>query len=166
MRTDTPTEWDERSTLMALLHYVRNTVARKCEGLSDELARQAPLPASPLTTVSGLVSHLRWVEHWWFESRFLGLENRTPESDDDPDYEMTIGLSVPLSRLLEEYAEQCRVCDAVIAEHPLDQRAVHPVSTGDHPTLRWIILHLIEETARHNGHIDIIRETVDGTTGD
>ena len=58
---------------MALLHYVeRTTVARKCEGLSDELARQAPLPASPLTNPASLVSHLRWVEHWWFESTVPG----------------------------------------------------------------------------------------------
>jgi uncharacterized protein DUF664 len=165
MRTDTPTEWDERSTLMALLHYVRATVARKCEGLSDELARQAPLPASPLTNPASLVSHLRWVEHWWFESRFLGLDNRTPESDDDPDYEMTIGLEVPLAQLLAEYEEQARRSDQIIADHALETPAVHTVSTGDHPTLRWIILHMIEETARHNGHLDVVRELVDGTVG-
>jgi uncharacterized damage-inducible protein DinB len=165
MRTDTPTEWDERSTLIALLHYVRATVARKCEGLTDELARQAPLPGSPLTNISSLVSHLRWVEHWWFESRFLGLEHRTPAREDDPDYEMTIGLELPLEQLLADYAEQGRRSDQIVADHPLDQVAVHAVSTGDHPTLRWIMMHMIEETARHNGHLDLLRELADGETG-
>ena len=165
VRTDTPTEWDERSTLMALLHHVRGTVARKCDGLSDELARQAPMPGSPLTNPASLVSHLRWVEHWWFESRFLGLEDGTPKRDDDPDYEMTVGLGVPLAQLLTEYEEQARRSDEIIAAHPLDQRAVHPLSTGDHPTLRWGVLHLIEETARHNGHLDLLRELADGATG-
>ena len=165
MRTDTPAEWDERSTLMALLHYVRSTVARKCEGLSDELARGAPLPGSPLTNPASLVSHLRWVEHWWFESRFLGLDNRTPERDDDPDFEMTIGLEAPIARLLDEYEEQTRRSDQIIADHRLDHRAMHTVSTGDHPTLRWIILHMIEETARHNGHLDLLRELADGRVG-
>jgi uncharacterized damage-inducible protein DinB len=165
MRTDTPTEWDERSTLATMLGYVRGTVHHKCAGLSDELARQPAVTTSPLTNVASLVSHLRWVEHWWFESRFLGLDNRTPERDDDPDHEMTIALQLPLGRLLQEYADQCRRSDEVLAAHPLDDRAVHTISTGDHPTLRWVALHMIEETARHNGHLDLLREMADGTRG-
>jgi hypothetical protein len=129
------------------------------------LARQAPLSTSPLTNPASLVSHLRWVEQWWFESRLLGLEDRAPASEDDPDYEMTIALGLPLAQLLEEYAEQARRSDEIIADHLLDQRAVHTLKTGDHPTLRWIILHMIEETARHNGHLDLLRELADGTTG-
>jgi hypothetical protein len=64
---DIPSSWDERTILITFLNYVRDTVHAKCEGLSDADARRAPLPGSPLMTVAGLVSHLRWVESWWIE---------------------------------------------------------------------------------------------------
>lgn len=88
----------------------------KCAGLSDADARRAPLPGSPLMTVSGLVSHLRWVE---IEKTLLGGTINAPWTDDDPDREFRIAAEVPLT----------------------------------------------EETARHNGHIDILRELADGVRG-
>ena len=68
---DVPSAWDERSTLLTMLDYTRDTVHAKCAGLSDADARRAPLPGSPLMTVSGLVSHLRWVESGWIEEHML-----------------------------------------------------------------------------------------------
>jgi hypothetical protein len=69
---DVPASWDERTVLTTFLDYARDTVHAKCEGLTDTGARRAPLPGSPLMTISGLVSHLRWVESSWIEDKLLG----------------------------------------------------------------------------------------------
>lgn len=164
-RDDIPAEWDDRGTLVAFLDYVRATVHVKCAGLSDADARRAPMPGSPLTTISSLVSHLRWVEYNWIETNFLGDEDNGPWTDEDPDREMRIALDIPLRQLLDEYAAQCSRYRELVAAHDLDERAKRPVRGNGHPTLRWILFHLIEETARHNGHIDLLREMADGTTG-
>ncbi|WP_214108025.1 DinB family protein [Acrocarpospora catenulata] len=165
IRTDTPQDWDERPTLTTFLDYVRATVHAKCDGVSEEHARSAPLSTSPLMTMSGLVSHLRWVEYSWFQIVFLGEEDRGPWTDDDPDREMRIAVEVPLAQLLAEYEAQCARYRELVASHDLDDRAKRPIRDGWHVTLRWIIMHLIEETARHNGHLDLLREMADGVTG-
>ena len=165
-RTDTPTAWDERSTLLAMLGYVRATALAKCEGLSEDLARHAPLPTSPLTTIGGFVNHLGWVEHSWFEHIFGGGPDRGPWTDEEPDREMTLGTELPLAQVLSDYAERCRRSDEIIAAADLDDRIKLPIRSGEHPTLRWVVLHMIEETSRHNGHLDLLREMADGVTGD
>lgn len=164
--SDTPSAWDERSQLTTFLDYARDTVRTKCEGLSEEDARKALLPGSPLMTMSGLVNHLRWVEHWWFEVIFLGEEDQGPWTEEDPDREMRIAVDFPLAQLLDEYAEQSARFRALVAANDLDTKAKRAVRSGTHVDLRWILLHLTEETARHNGHLDILREMLDGTTGD
>jgi uncharacterized damage-inducible protein DinB len=164
-RTDTPAAWDERSTLTAMLDYARATVRAKCEGLPDEAARRKHLPTSPLTTVAGLVSHLRWVEYSWFEVVLLGREDAGPWTEEDPDREMRIALDVPLATLLDEYDAQAERYRQLVAGMDLDTRCQRPMSGGQFPTLRFVLLHLIEETARHNGHLDILRELTDGVTG-
>lgn len=164
--SDTPSAWDERSQLTTFLDYARDTVRTKCEGLSEEDARKALLPGSPLMTMSGLVNHLRWVEHWWFEVIFLGEEDQGPWTEEDPDREMRIAVDFPLAQLLDEYAEQSARFRALVAANDLDTKAKRAVRGGTHVDLRWILLHLTEETARHNGHLDILREMLDGTTGD
>ncbi|MEU6272526.1 DinB family protein [Streptomyces populi] len=165
-RTDTPAAWDERTQLTTFLDYARATVRAKCEGLSAEDARKAPLPLSPLMTPSGLVSHLRWVEYYWFQVVFLGEEDEGPWTEEDPDREMRIAVDIPLSRLLDEYEEQSARYRELVAGHDLDAKAERTVRDGHRVDLRWIVLHLIEETARHNGHIDILRELADGRRGD
>ncbi|GGX44178.1 DinB family protein [Streptomyces fructofermentans] len=164
-RTDTPGSWDEQTTLAALLDYTRATVHAKCAGLSDADALGAPLPGSPLMTVAGLVSHLRWVEYYWIRVVFLGGEDILPGTEDDPDAEMRIAPGVPLGRLLAEYEAQCADFRVLVAGLDPDDRAKQPISGDRYPTLRWILLHLVEETARHNGHLDILRELADGVTG-
>ncbi|MFI0480787.1 DinB family protein [Actinomadura sp. 9N215] len=164
-RTDIPSAWDERTVLTTLLDYARATVHAKCAGIVEDDARRAPLPGSPLTTISGLVSHLRWVEYWWFEVVFLGREDRGPWTEDDPDREMRIATGTPIRRLLADYESGCARYRELAASHDLDARAASPLRTGEYVTLRWILLHLIEETARHNGHIDLLREMADGVTG-
>jgi uncharacterized damage-inducible protein DinB len=162
---DTPSSWDERTTLTTMLDYARDTVRVKCEGLSEADARSAPLPTSPLTTIAGLVSHLHWVEHSWIEHDFLGQEDDGPWTEAEPDREMSIALDIPLSTLLHDYAAQAERYRQLVATRDLDERAARPLRNGEHPTLRWILFHLVEETARHNGHIDILRELADGVTG-
>ncbi|GAA3157139.1 DinB family protein [Streptomyces rameus] len=161
-----PPAWDERTQLTTFLDYVRATARAKCEELSDEDARKAPLPGSPLMTLSGLVNHLRWVEYYWFRVVFLGEEDEGPWTDEDPDREMRIAVDFPLSRLLDEYAAETARHNELIAAHALDTKARRGRGDAEPVDLRWILLHLIEETARHNGHIDILRELADGRTGD
>lgn len=168
-RTDKPATWDERATILAMLDYARASARAKCEGLGDEQARNAPVASSPLTNLASLISHLRWVEFDWIETVFLGIPDagRTPWDEDaeDPDAEMTLALRVPLSTLLAEYRQQCERFDKIVAEHDLDEFSRNPHPGREPVTLRWILLHLIEETSRHNGHMDIVRELVDGQTG-
>jgi uncharacterized damage-inducible protein DinB len=165
-RSDVPTAWDERSTLLTMLQYTRDTALQKCQGLSDELAASAPLTSSPLTTIGGVVNHMRWVEHSWIETRFVDGPDRGPWTDESPDQEFIDGATTPLSVVLRGYVDQARQTDAVIDRLSLDDRSAQPISTGEHPTLRWVLLHLVEENARHNGHLDLLRELADGTVGD
>lgn len=165
-RTDVPPTGDERATLVTFLDYARDTARMKCEGVTEEGARSAPLPGSPLTTMSSFVSHLRWVEYYWFDVFFLGQEDEGPWTDEDPDREMRIGLDIPLADLLADYAAQNARHRDLVAAHSLEDEARRELSGGRKVNLRWILMHLIEETARHNGHLDILREMADGTTGD
>ncbi|MEE1807129.1 DinB family protein [Streptomyces sp. BE133] len=164
-RTDMPPAWDERTQLATFLDYARDTARAKCEGISPEDARRAPLPGSPLMTVSGLINHLSWVEYYWFEVAFLGGEDEGPWTDEDPDREMRIAVDMPLADLLSEYEARTTRYRALVASTDLDTPSKRPQRDDRYPDLRWILLHLIEETARHNGHLDMIREIVDGTTG-
>jgi uncharacterized damage-inducible protein DinB len=163
---DIPASWDERIVLTTMLDYARDTVHVKCAGLTDEQARRAPLPGSPLTTISGLVSHLRWVEYYWIRVVMLGEQDHMPVSPDDPDAEMRLALGIPLARLLAEYRASCEQLRRLVASMDLDTESRGALNWREEPvTLRWVLLHLIEETARHNGHIDILREMADGVTG-
>lgn len=163
---DVPASWDERAVLTTMLDYVRDTVHAKCAGLSDADARRAPLATSPLTTISGLVSHLRWVEQSWIEVTLLGGPDRGPWTEEDPDREMRIAVEVPIAQLLAEYRAACVRHNELVASLDLDTPSAGDLGWRDEPvTLRWILFHLIEETARHNGHIDILRELADGVTG-
>src|SRR5215469_936864 len=100
---DIPASFDERTVLTTMLDYARDTVHAKCEGLSEADARRAPLPGSPLMTISGLVSHLRWVETSWIEEVLLGRAIETPGTDEDPDREFRIALEMPLAEVLADY---------------------------------------------------------------
>jgi uncharacterized damage-inducible protein DinB len=163
---DVPLRWDERTVLTTMLDYARDTVHAKCAGLSDADARLAPLPGSPLMTISGLVSHLRWVESSWIEVKLLGGTIDAPWTDDDPDREFRIAVEVPLAQLLAEYRAACARHSDLVASLDLDTASRGALEWRAEPiTLRWVLLHLTEETARHNGHLDILRELADGTRG-
>jgi uncharacterized damage-inducible protein DinB len=163
---DVPASWDERTTLTTFLAYARDTVHAKCAGLSDSDARRAPLPGSPLMTIAGLVSHLRWVESSWIEHRMLGGTINAPWTDEDPDREFRIAVELPLAELLADYRAACERHDQLVAPLDLDTPSRGDLGWRSEPvTLRWILFHLVEETARHNGHLDLLRELADGTRG-
>jgi hypothetical protein len=161
-----PLTADERGQLIGWLDLQRSFVRMKCEGLSEEDAHRKVLPTSPLTTPAGLVSHLRWVEFSWFQGGMVGVSDTGQTAWTEgghPDAEMFVD-DVPLAQLLDEYDEECARSNAVIADLPLD--AVEKGRPEDKAaSLRYVLCHMIEETARHLGHLDIIRELLDGRTG-
>jgi len=159
-----PFEADERVQLVGWLDMQRAIIAWKCEGLSDEDAHRPVLPASPLMTMAGLVSHMRWAEQTWFEVLFLGRPATGPQFADSEDEDMKVP-GVPLAQLLAEYEQQCKISNEIIAAHPLEETGKHPDFKSSAANLRWMLLHMIEETARHAGHADAIRELLDGQTG-
>ena len=165
-RWDMPPAFDERSTLTRFLRYVRLTAHAKCVGLSQADAVKTPLPGSPAMSVTGLVSHLRWSEAFWIDVIFLGRPNQWPGTDDDSELQMRAGVDRPLADLLDEYAAQAAHTDEVVASRDWDALSVRNGDSGKPIALRYIITHLIDETARHNGHLDILRELADGVTGD
>ena len=165
-RTDLPAAFDERAIVTQFLQYVRLTVHAKCVDLSSADAAETPLPGSPAMSVSGLVSHLRWSEAFWIDVIFLGQPYQWPGTDDDSELQMRAGLERPLADLLDDYAAQAAHTDEIIASHDWDAASALSDSENGQPvTLRYIAMHLIEETARHNGHLDILRELADGVTG-
>jgi Protein of unknown function (DUF664) len=163
-RTRPPFVADERTQLGGWLDLQRAVVRFKCEGLSEEDAHRAVLPASPLMTVAGLVSHLRWTEHCWFQVLFLGEgAEENPQFRDEPEDADWRVDGVPLGTLLADYERQCARSDRIVAAHSLDESGAHELCRG--ATLRWMLLHMLEETARHVGHADAVRELLDGTRG-
>lgn len=157
---------DERTQLVSWLEMQRAIIHWKCEGLSDDDANRSVLPASPLMTMAGLVSHLRWTEHLWFEVMFLDhpttANPQFDESAEDLDWQAP---GVPLADLIAAYERQCAISDEIIAAHPLDQQGRNRALRSGAANLRWMVLHMIEETARHAGHADTVRELLDGTRG-
>ncbi|MEU0372842.1 DinB family protein [Streptomyces sp. NPDC006283] len=164
-RTRPPFSADERTQLVGWLDMQRAIVHYKCEGLSDEDAHRPLLPSSPLMTMAGVVSHLRWTENTWFEVLFLGRPAEGPQFVEEPeDADMRVE-GVPVAQLLDEYAKQCAISNEIIAAHPLDQTGRHPDFRSAAASLRWMLIHMVEETARHAGHMDAIRELLDGEKG-
>ncbi|MFG2908552.1 DinB family protein [Kitasatospora sp. NPDC048286] len=157
---------DERTAITGWLDLQRRILRWKCEGLSDEDAHRSVLPDSPAMTMAGLLSHMRWTEHLWLEVLFLGGdEKQNPsfdESTEDADWH-TGGR--PLAELLAEYEAQCARSDEIVAAASLDDVGQHTGYRSGGANLRWMLIHLVEETGRHAGHADIVRELLDGAKG-
>ena len=162
------TNADELTTLGDSLDRQRDAMVRRFTGLSPEQVRQAPLPSS--LTLAGLVKHLALVEDSWFQDRFLGRGLPEPWAsapfDDDRDWEFHSAVHDEPDALLALYAAACERSRAAVAEAgDLSARSVQPTLTEQEPfSLRWVLIHMIEETARHCGQADLIRESIDGTT--
>lgn len=160
-RMDFARNGSDKEILHATLNDQRVIMLWKLDGLTLEQATR-PMTESG-TNLFGLVKHLAWVERWWFGD-FIGKQKFDyPWSDDDPDADWRAEEGETLDWLREFYAGCAAEADAVITETDLD----FTVTRGgrDPRSLRWVLAHMIEETARHAGHADILREQLDGTTG-
>jgi len=147
----------ERETLQALLQYQRDSLVRKVAGLDDQAARQSPVGSG--TTLLWLVKHMAHAESIWILHRFAGLETGVAGDTVAPDD--------TLRGAVGSYRRTWEQVDAVVVSAAsLDEGCSRADSESGPPVnLRWVLMHLLEETARHAGHADILREIIDGRTG-
>ncbi|MGH7723022.1 MAG: DinB family protein [Candidatus Dormibacteria bacterium] len=164
---DPPYIAGERDMLLTWLQLQRDTLAWKCEGLDDEQLRRRAVPPSTLSLL-GLVRHMTEVERHWFQRRLT--ESDAPPlyyNDAQPDGDFDNLDSASPGDVLAGWRAECTAADASIAQRA-DLAAVARPSRTDprHVSLRWMLVHMIEEYARHNGHADLLRQSIDGTVGD
>ncbi|GAB3528733.1 DinB family protein [Arthrobacter monumenti] len=169
MRIDPDPKGSELRLLKQYLDYQRETMLVKTSGLTQEQMSRVHPPSE--LTLSGLLHHLALVEEDWMEVRFSGLPEREPWASadwaDDPDWEFHTAPDFPPEQLQSRYREACERSRRVVDEAAdLDQRSNKSLRDGQHFSLRWVLLHLIEETARHAGHADFLREAIDGAIGE
>ena len=154
----------EKEMLTGTLDYHRATIKWKLEGLSHEQATRPMTPSD--TKLLGILKHLAYVERWWFQENFLGRACEYPwtaTGDMEADFKIFPGETI--ESIVALYDAECEESRRIVAAASLDDVAAKTRRDGGHPTLRWIMLHMIEEVARHNGHADILRELIDGKTG-
>lgn len=146
---------DERELLLGWLTYLRGAVLRKIDGLTDEQARWRP--TSALVSLGGIVNHLTHVEWRWIDGAMHGeAVHRDEEAEFAP-------ADLGVAGAVAAYRRRAAATDATVRAMPsLSQ----PSTYADGTDLRWVLLHLINETARHAGHADATRELLDGTTGE
>jgi uncharacterized damage-inducible protein DinB len=171
-RPEPPLAADEAATLLGFLEYQRATLAWKCAGL-DAAGLRATVGVSTMT-LGGMLKHLAWIEDHWFTFR---VHRRAPappwDTHDwvaDPDWDWSSAAADSPEQLRSTWQAAVersreRVAEAM-ADGGLDRPARQPWPDGSSPSLRWVVVHMIEEYARHNGHADLLRESVDGLTGE
>jgi len=160
-RVEPPFETDERSMLVAWLEYHRATLERKCEGLSADQLRTRSVPPSNLSLL-GLVRHMAEVELNWFRF-WLGGEGPNPRYDGEEDFDVD-GASAEEG--FEYWRSECAHSREVLATFASLDDVGFDQKIGAGISVRWTLVHMIEEYARHNGHADLLREAIDGSTGD
>ena len=171
-RPEPPLAAGELETLTGFLDFQRATLVWKTDGLDAEQLRQTT--AASTMTLAGVVKHLALVESYWFHERLLGAPQPSPfaEADweSDRDWEWTsAAMDTPeqLRALWLDSVERSRqIVTTVHAQDGLDRLLAVPWPDGSRPSLRWVLVHMIEEYARHNGHADLLREAIDGATGE
>jgi hypothetical protein len=162
-RTPLPRVGDERETLTGFLDWHRETFALKCAGLADEQLSVAGVPPSTMT-LHGLARHLAGVERWWFRIQFAGEDVPLLHyTDDDPDQDFD-SLDGDPQAALALWRQECSQARAIVsATASLDELGKQP--NGEPFTLRYVLTSMVAEYARHDGHADLLRETIDGATG-
>jgi uncharacterized damage-inducible protein DinB len=171
-RTEAPLRADEVTALRGFLDYQRDTFRWKCAGLTQQQLTQAHPPST--MTLGGMMKHLALNEVGWFGQTLAGTPDPPPfdavDWDADPDWEWHTAAADSPEQLRALYEDCVRRADASIddalARDGLDTQSVGQSSDDGAFSLRWILLHLIEEYARHNGHADLLREAIDGRTGE
>jgi uncharacterized damage-inducible protein DinB len=171
-RPEPPLTGDEAETLLGFLDYQRATLEWKCRGL-DATGLNTTTAASTVT-LGGLLKHIAFVEESWFCEWLRGRDRQPPwdaiDWDADPDWDWRSAADDSPEALraiwADAVAESRAAVKEALAEGGLDQMARRTWPSGDAPSMRWILTHMIEEYARHNGHADFIRESIDGETGE
>jgi uncharacterized damage-inducible protein DinB len=164
-RADPPPTGDERTQLEAWLDFHRDTLLTKCAGLTVEQLKRRSVEPSNLSLL-GLVRHMAKVERAWFRLRFAGEPlDLLYCSESNPDGDFDDIADADAARDFEVFTREVESARAAAAGHSLDETFVHPRLQVE-MDLRWVYLHMIEEYARHNGHADLLRERIDGATGD
>lgn len=147
---------DERTTLVAFLGYLRDSIVRKAEGVDDEMVRRPMVDSG--TSLLGLVKHLTMAEVGWFQWTFAGRDVAIPA------LELEHGDTV--DSVVADYQAAWAASNAVVEGcTDVEQRSARPGFGPEEMSLRWVLVHMVEETARHAGHADILREQIDGSTG-
>jgi uncharacterized damage-inducible protein DinB len=149
-----------KELLEQFLDYHRATIVQKCDGLTEEELRRRLVPSQ--TSLLGILKHLAYVELGWFQNTFANLNVADPGKD-DPDWDWRLQEGESFETILAFYNDQCAKSRAITRAADLDDIALHPKVDK---SLGWILVHMVEETSRHNGHADILREQIDGSTGE
>ncbi|QBS45195.1 DinB family protein [Nocardia sp. CS682] len=166
IRTDAPRIADERPMLQAWLDFHRDTLLLKCAGLNEEQLKRRSAEPSTLS-LHGLVRHMTEVERGWF--RLAAAAQPVPYvygSEDNLDGDFDDTENADPATDFAALRREIELADAAVADLPLDHTFKHPRRPDLEYNLRWVYLHMIEEYARHNGHADLLRERIDGATGD
>ncbi len=163
-------EDNQDQALLAFLAAQRDAVLSIVEGLDEDAWHRSVVPSG--WTPAGLVDHLGGAEWHWFQRVVAGADPEPPPEEEDlPPYDPKAAPAfvsdLPSAEIIGFYRDQCARSDAVLAVTPLSAppRGRHGDPDSEPPDVRWVVLHMIEETARHAGHLDIGRELIDGQTG-
>ena len=147
----------EKQTLVEFLDYLRDGVIHKVEDLTDEQARATGVPSG--TSLLWLVKHLALVERAWFRYAFDGQHGSIVGDDGLLDTDT-------VATVLADYRDTIAASNAIVeTATDLDKLCAHKATATQRMSLRWVLVHMVEETARHAGHADILREQIDGATG-
>jgi len=165
-RTNPPLMAQEQQMLNAFLDFYRDTLALKCDGLTGDQLRERAVPPSSMSLL-GLVRHMAEGEHQWFTLVLGGeQEEQAPYpyyTDDNPDADFDDADGADVAEAFETWRAECADAQARVAAAPsLDATGIQD---GKEFSLRWIMIHMIEEYARHCGHADLLRERIDGAVG-
>jgi hypothetical protein len=161
-RTRPPEAGTEREVLTGLLDFLRATVINKVAGLTDDQAFGSPVPPSTLSP-AGVVKHLTGVERFWFSIDFAGADLEWPWTEENQHGNFPLEPGDTLAAIVADYRAECARSRDVVAAAGLDDLAR---GEGLSFNLRYALAHLVEETARHLGHLDLLRESIDGVVGE
>ena len=157
-----PFTGDEKESLKVAIERHRDVVLWKIDGLDDEQLRRPLTPSG--TNLLGLVKHLAWVDYGWFCDTFGRPSDDLGIDGEDENEDLRVKPEETTAEILAYFARSREAANAVVDELPME--ALGTAWFGDPVTLRWVMVHMLEEWARHAGHIDILRELIDGVTGD
>ncbi|MGA3148676.1 MAG: DinB family protein [Acidimicrobiales bacterium] len=156
---------DESETLGGFLDWYRAVVERKIDGLSLEDAKRVMTPTG--MSALGILKHLGWVERGWFRETFAGEDVESIDVDGDNSAEFAIRSDDTVESVIAFYRAEVEEARRVVREsRSLDAISAGETNYREHVSLRWIMVHMLEETARHAGHLDLMREEIDGQVGD